>query len=101
MICGFSLQLPNNFEAQVRPSQDCTKKLNYSFKQPGTIDSDYRGEVGVILINHSENNFEIIRGMRIAQIVFIELPKIEIVESQSLSKTVRGKGGFRSTGLNK
>ena len=99
--CGFSLQLPNNFEAQVRPRSGLALKNSITvLNSPGTIDSDYRGEVGVILINHSENNFEIIRGMRIAQIVFIELPKIEIVESQSLSKTVRGKGGFGSTGLN-
>ena len=99
--CGFSLQLPKNFEAQVRPRSGLALKNSITvLNSPGTIDSDYRGEVGVILINHSEKNFEIARGMRIAQIVFIELPKIEIVESQSLTKTVRGKGGFGSTGLN-
>ena len=66
---------------------------------PGTIDSDYRGEIGVILINHGEEKFEINRGMRIAQIVFLKLPEIEIIESKTLSQTDRGEGGFGSTGL--
>ena len=64
---------------------------------PGTIDADYRGEVCVILINHGKKNL-INKGMRIAQIVFMELPKIKLEQKDSLSKTKRGKGGFGSTG---
>ena len=66
---------------------------------PGTIDADYRGEVCVILINHGKKKFDILRGMRIAQIVFMELPKIKLEKKITLSKTKRGKGGFGSTGI--
>ena len=69
--CGFSLELPNNFEAQVRPRSGLAlKKMITVLNSPGTIDSDYRGEICVILINHSINNFKIERGMRIAQLIF-------------------------------
>ena len=98
--CGFSLELPNNFEAQVRPRSGLAlKKAITVLNSPGTIDSDYRGEIGVILINHGDEEFEINRGMRIAQIIFLKLPEIQIVESNNLSETDRGKGGFGSTGL--
>ena len=98
--CGFSLELPKNFEAQVRPRSGLALKNSITvLNSPGTIDSDYRGEIGVILINHGEKKFEINRGMRIAQIVFVKLPEIEIIESKKLSQTDRGKGGFGSTGL--
>ena len=98
--CGFSLQMPNHFEAQVRPRSGLALKNSVTvLNTPGTIDSDYRGEVGVILINHSKKNFHVERGMRIAQIVFQKLPKINIIESKTLSKTDRDKGGFGSTGL--
>ncbi len=98
--CGFSLQMPKNIEAQVRPRsgialKDCVTVLN----SPGTIDADYRGEVGVILINHSKKVFSIVRGMRIAQLVFHKLPNIKLVESKNLNKTIRGSGGFGSTGV--
>jgi len=97
---GFSLEMPNNFEAQVRPRSGIALKNSVTvLNSPGTIDSDYRGEVGVILINHSIDNFSILRGMRIAQIIFLKLPEIEIVESQKLSKTKRNDGGFGSTGI--
>ena len=65
---------------------------------PGTIDADYRGEVCVILINHGKKKFVVDRGMRIAQLVFMELPKIRLEKRVILSKTKRGKGGFGSTG---
>merc|ERR1711991_1094139 len=98
--CGFSLELPKNFEAQVRPRSGIALKNQVTvLNTPGTIDSDYRGEIGVILINHGKNNFDIERGMRIAQIIFQKLPEIEIIESETLSKTDRDKGGFGSTGL--
>jgi dUTP pyrophosphatase len=98
--CGFSLQMPEGFEAQVRPRsglalKNCVTVLN----SPGTIDADYRGEIAAILINHGENDFIITRGMRIAQLVFIELPNIKLVESDKLTKTDRGSGGFGSTGI--
>ena len=99
--CGFSLELPNNFEAQVRPRSGLALKNSITvLNSPGTIDSDYRGEVGVVLINHGDKAFEIKRGMRIAQIVFLTLPEIQIIESNTLSETDRGEGGFGSTGLN-
>ena len=65
---------------------------------PGTIDADYRGEVCVILINHGKKNLTYSEGMRIAQIVFMELPKIKLRKKNRLSNTKRGKGGFGSTG---
>jgi len=97
---GFSLEMPSNFEAQVRPRSGIALQNSVTvLNSPGTIDSDYRGEVGVILINHGIDNFSISRGMRIAQIIFLKLPEIEIVESQKLSKTKRNEGGFGSTGI--
>ena len=97
---GFSLEMPSNFEAQVRPRSGIALQNSVTvLNSPGTIDSDYRGEVGVILINHGIDNFSVLRGMRIAQIIFSKLPEIEIVESQKLSKTERNDGGFGSTGI--
>ena len=96
---GFSIELPKGFEAQVRPRSGLALKNSITvLNSPGTIDADYRGEVCVILINHGKKKFEIIKGMRIAQIVFMELPKIKLEKRQALSKTKRGKGGFGSTG---
>ncbi len=98
--CGFSLQMPNNIEAQVRPRsgialKNCVTVLN----SPGTIDADYRGEIAVILINHGKEDFTIVRGMRIAQLVFQKLPSIELIQAENLTETDRGKGGFGSTGV--
>ena len=98
--CGFSIQMPENFEAQVRPRSGIALKNSVTvLNSPGTIDADYRGEIGVILINHGKKEFIISRGMRIAQIIFMELPKIELEEKIELNKTVRNKGGFGSTGI--
>ena len=98
--CGFSLELPKSFEAQVRPRSGIALKNQVTvLNSPGTIDSDYRGEIGVILINHGKKSFDVERGMRIAQIIFQKLPEIEIIESETLSKTDRDKAGFGSTGL--
>ena len=98
--CGFSLQMPKNFEAQVRPRSGLALKNSITvLNTPGTIDSDYRGEVCVILINHSQESFKISRGMRIAQIIFKETPEVNLVEADELDNTKRGSGGFGSTGI--
>ena len=98
--CGFSLQMPNNFEAQVRPRSGLALKNSVTvLNTPGTIDSDYRGEICVILINHGQMSFKIIRGMRIAQIIFKEIPEVDLVEVDELDNTKRGSGGFGSTGV--
>ena len=96
---GFSIQLPKGFEAQIRPRSGLALKNSITvLNTPGTIDADYRGEVCVILINHGSKQFEIKKGMRIAQIIFMELPKIKLEKRKTLTKTKRGKGGFGSTG---
>ena len=98
--CGFSLQMPNHFEAQVRPRSGLALKNSVTvLNTPGTIDSDYRGEICVILINHGQISFKIIRGMRIAQIIFKETPEVNLVEVDDLDNTKRGSGGFGSTGI--
>ncbi len=98
--CGISLQMKKNLEAQVRPRSGLALKSSITvLNTPGTIDSDYRGEICVILINHGDEPFTITRGMRIAQIIFKELPEIQIVETDKLNKTSRGSGGFGSTGV--
>ena len=98
--CGFSLQMPNHFEAQVRPRSGLALKNSVTvLNTPGTIDSDYRGEICVILINHGQISFKISRGMRIAQIIFKETPEVNLVEADELDNTKRGSGGFGSTGV--
>ena len=98
--CGFSLQMPNNFEAQVRPRSGLALKNSITvLNTPGTIDSDYRGEICVILINHGQISFKISRGMRIAQIIFKETPEVNLIEVDELDNTKRGSGGFGSTGV--
>lgn len=97
---GLSIALPNGFEAQVRPRSGLALKKGISvLNSPGTIDADYRGEIGVILINLSQENFTIENGDRIAQLVIANYvqAKWELVET--LDETSRGKGGFGSTGV--
>ena len=97
---GFCLEMPKDFEAQVRPRSGLALKNSVTvLNSPGTIDADYRGEVGVILINHSKKNFDIHRGMRIAQIIFSRVPETILIENSSLTKTKRDQGGFGSTGV--
>ena len=92
--------MPNNFEAQVRPRSGLALKNSITvLNTPGTIDSDYRGEICVILINHGQMSFKINRGMRIAQIIFKETPEVNLVEVDELDNTKRGSGGFGSTGV--
>jgi dUTP pyrophosphatase len=96
---GLILELPPGFEAQVRPRSGLA--LNYGIavlNSPGTIDSDYRGEVGVVLANLGHAPFEIRRGDRIAQIVVLPVARAELVEVTAVSDTSRGDGGFGSTG---
>ncbi len=97
---GISIALENGFEAQVRPRSGLALKNGITvLNTPGTIDSDYRGEVCVILINHSQVDFVITRGMRIAQMVVAACIQGELVQVEDLDETVRGIGGFGSTGL--
>ena len=96
---GLVLELPAGFEAQVRPRSGLA--LNYGItvlNSPGTIDSDYRGEVGVVLANLGHAPFEIRRGERIAQLVVHPVAHADLVEVDAVSETARGDGGFGSTG---
>ena len=98
---GFKIELPTNYEAQIRPRSGLAIKHGITvLNSPGTIDSDYRGEVGVILINHSDKNYVIEPRTRVAQMVICSLPKINLVKVNILSNTERGSGGFGSTGDN-
>lgn len=96
---GIAINLPDGFEAQIRPRSGLALKHGISFvNTPGTIDSDYRGEINVIMINFGDGPFTIKRGDRIAQMIInrVEIP--EIVEINELGETTRGSGGFGSTG---
>lgn len=96
---GFCIALPAGYEGQVRPRSGLALRHGITcLNSPGTIDADYRGEVGVILINHGEEAFTIRRGERIAQLVIAPVVQAEWVEVEALDETVRGEGGFGSTG---
>ena len=96
---GLKIALDAGFEAQVRPRSGLALKHGLTcLNAPGTIDSDYRGEVGVILINHGAAPFVIKRGERIAQMVIARHEQATMVEVESLDQTARGAGGFGSTG---
>ncbi len=97
---GFSLAMPETVEAQIRPRSGLALKKGITcLNSPGTIDADYRGEVGVILINHGKEDFVIERGDRIAQMVFQLVPRVDLLETDELSLTKRGEGGFGHTGV--
>ena len=97
---GIALQLPAQTEAQVRPRSGIALKHQVTIlNTPGTIDEGYRGEVGIILINHGKTSFEIKKGMKIAQIVVKPVMQVEIEEVTELDETQRGSGGFGSTGM--
>jgi dUTP pyrophosphatase len=97
---GLHIALPKGFEAQVRPRSGLTLKHNVTvLNTPGTVDSDYRNEIGVILANLGKEPFVVKRGMRIAQMVIARSYQAELVEVDELSDTERGMGGFGSTGL--
>ena len=96
---GIALALPEGYEAQVRPRSGLARKHGISMvNTPGTVDADYRGEITVLLINHGQEPFIIKRGDRIAQLVVHKVPRIEFKEIDELPPTVRGAGGFGSTG---
>ena len=96
---GFALELPRGYEAQVRPRSGLALKNGVTLlNSPGTIDSDYRGELKVILINHGAEPFVLRRGERIAQLVIAPVARVEIEGADALGATERGQGGFGSTG---
>ena len=97
--CGFSLAVPPGYEAQVRPRSGLAAKNSISLANPpGTIDPDYRGEVKVLLINHGKSAFVVTRGMRVAQLLVLPVPRVAWVEVDELPSTERGAGGFGHTG---
>ena len=97
---GFAMELPAGYEAQIRPRSGLALKHGVTIANaPGTIDSDYRGEITVILLNNSNQAFTITRGMRIAQMVLAAVTIITPIEVDDLDETERAAGGFGSTGL--
>ncbi|PPR64118.1 MAG: Deoxyuridine 5'-triphosphate nucleotidohydrolase [Alphaproteobacteria bacterium MarineAlpha3_Bin7] len=99
---GISIELPEGYEAQVRPRSGLAAKHGITIlNSPGTIDPDYRGEIGAIIINLGNSPFEIMRGMRIAQLVVSKFVNFYWDEMENLGTTNRGEGGFGSTGTGK
>jgi len=97
---GIAIALERGFEAQIRPRSGLALKNGITvLNTPGTIDSDYRGEICVILINHSKLDFVVSRGMRIAQMIIAKYAQAEIIEVENLDETIRGTSGFGSTGV--
>lgn len=96
---GIAIALPDGFEAQVRPRSGLALKHGIALvNSPGTIDPDYRGEIGVIIINHGADTFVVKRGERIAQMVFAPFARAEFQDVDELDETARGDGGFGHTG---
>lgn len=96
---GLAVAIPKNFEIQIRPRSGLAAKNQVSvLNTPGTIDADYRGELKVILINLSENTFKVQKGLRIAQMILCPVVKATFKEVDVLEETLRGSGGFGSTG---
>lgn len=97
---GLFLEIPVGYEAQVRPRSGLAAKKGITvLNAPGTVDADYRGEIGVILVNLSKEEFTIVNGERIAQLVISSHERAEWVETEILTETTRGEGGFGSTGI--
>ena len=97
---GFAMAIPPGFEAQIRPRSGLALKHGIGLvNAPGTVDSDYRGEIKIILINLGQEDFEITRGMRIAQMIIAPVLQVSIEPVSSLDDTARGTGGFGSTGV--
>ena len=96
---GISIAIPEDTEVQIRPRSGLAAKSNISvLNTPGTIDSDYRGEIKIILFNHGKEDFVINNNDRIAQMILMPIIKAEFEEVENLPKTLRGSGGFGSTG---
>lgn len=97
---GLFIELPIGYEAQVRPRSGLAAKKGVTvLNSPGTVDADYRGEIGVILVNLSNEDFIVENGERIAQLIIAKHERAEWIEVTELSKTTRGEGGFGSTGI--
>ena len=97
---GLFIELPIGYEAQVRPRSGLAAKKGITvLNSPGTVDADYRGEIGVILVNLSNEDFVIENGERIAQLIIAKHERAEWIEVEELSETSRGEGGFGSTGV--
>ena len=97
---GLAVSIPKDYELQIRPRSGLAVKNSITvLNTPGTIDSDYRGEIKIILINLGKENFEITNGLRIAQMVLCPISKAELSEVDNLDKTSRDSGGFGSTGI--
>jgi dUTP pyrophosphatase len=97
--CGFAMAIPPGYEAQVRPRSGLATRHGITLvNSPGTIDADYRGEVMVPLINHGPRPFVVERAMRIAQLLILPVPPVQILETDELDDTARGSGGFGHTG---
>jgi dUTP pyrophosphatase len=97
--CGFAMALPQGYEAQIRPRSGLASKHGITLvNSPGTIDSDYRGPVQTPLINLGRQPFVVERGMRIAQMLIVPVPVVELSEVSDLDQTARGTGGFGHTG---
>ena len=97
--CGFAMALPAGYEGQVRPRSGLASKYGVTvLNSPGTSDSDYRGEVKVLLINHGRDHFTITPGMRIAQLVISPVTRVELQQTEMLPETARADGGFGHTG---
>jgi len=97
---GLFIELPIGYEAQVRPRSGLAAKKGITvLNSPGTVDADYRGEIGVILVNLSQDDFVIENGERIAQLIIAKHERAEWIEVNELSETSRGEGGFGSTGV--
>ena len=96
---GFSMAFSKDYEVQIRPRSGLAAKKNISIlNTPGTIDSDYRGEIKIIVYNHGNEDFVVKNNDRIAQMILTPVVKMELQESEELPETIRGKGGFGSTG---
>jgi dUTP pyrophosphatase len=99
IACGISVSMPTGMEAQVRPRSGLAFKHGITvLNTPGTIDSDYRGEIKVILFNHGKSDFLINNKDRIAQMILTPVIKMDLEETENLPETIRGEGGFGSTG---
>lgn len=96
---GLVIALPQGLEGQVRPRSGLAARHGITvLNAPGTIDADYRGEIAVILINHGRESFSVTRGMRIAQLVIVPIVSAQLTKVGKTSETIRGSGGFGSTG---
>ena len=97
---GLTIALPSGYEAQVRPRSGLAAKHGVTvLNAPGTVDADYRGEIGVVLVNHGDSPYTVRRGDRIAQLVVAPVSAVAFAEAEALDETPRGAGGFGSTGV--